>query len=110
METVTVKTTLIVDENGVLGTTESYDLDQAGQIAIDVELVIPKALFEPLKVKVEIPEDFTYKQPVIGSTKAIEIPVTIADKKGHIQIVEEVRSPGWGNNVLALLRKSIFGS
>lgn len=104
------KVTLIVDrDDGVVGLEDDYNVEGYEQIAVEVELNLPSELFEPVKVRVNVPKEFLENQPIQGEVEAIQVPVMIAGREGQLKIEEELVKPGRGTNILAILRKAIFG-
>lgn len=102
---------LVVDKNrGILGTEDDYDCDDADCRVIEVTLNIPEAVFDPIEIKIDIPEDFISQRPISGEVQSVSVPVIVAGEKGQIKIVEELVEPSKGSNILALLKRAIFRS
>lgn len=62
--------------NGFKGTTEDYgEWEEEGDMPIILRLRIPKKLFEPLQITVQVPEA-AVPEEVPGEVESIEIPIT----------------------------------
>ena len=73
------RVTLVVSNfAGIRGTVGEYDMDDFDpndEILVDVNLAIPKSLFEPVKVKVEIPENYSHSRVASGTVEEVQIPI-----------------------------------
>lgn len=100
---------LVLDrDRGVMGTEEEYYCEGEDQRLVEVIISVPDSFFDPIKLTVDVPEEFLVSQPIAGNVESVEIPVMVAGKRGDIKIVEEVVEPHRCTNILALLKRAIF--
>jgi hypothetical protein len=106
------------ESKGFIGSYDYYGcLEDDDQIVVRVDVNIPKSLYNPVKLVVDVPEDFVRNEPIRGQVDEVSIPVTVDDIKPNPNLKEEmvvkealdITSPSWGS-IIGLIRKKLIGS
>lgn len=100
---------LVVDRRrGVRGLNEDIDeLDEDDRL-VEVKFSFPEKLFDPVQIKVDIPEEAV--KAFEGESESIEIPVTLAppespDNAPKLVITDVQGSKAWGGGVVATIKR-----
>lgn len=102
-----IKSTLIIDKNnGIIGTDYDYEIESADQRSVAICLVVPKAFFEPVKIKIELPQEL---MPITtGLPEVVSVPIEIVPKEVNT-VIQEVVTADQKNSILGFIRKKILG-
>jgi hypothetical protein len=107
------ETLVVCRDRGILGTygsRRSYGntFNPKKHIMVDVEVTIPTEMWNPMKLKIEVPAD--YRQDLVnGTAEKIQIPVEVAKAlvgKSDMFTVQDVTKNGADGLFAVLVRKS----